>query len=366
MKKLTKAVWIALALSNLSFNYANASIFDRKWVDDEIKNVSNKVNATQTRVQTLIQDRADVLSVIPVEDIMAMVNEYKAFLQNEQDDVNLFLGENNNCYSKSQCYKFKIRLKSYLLKIESIQDKIKENYGTENVSLSFKLSNILDTSENIPSRLLYPLYKVGVASDSALLLLDDLLGHLSNHTATFSTQTTSNRDKFDDAWDAANGGSRDDVPFTFAPFSCDFMKNESGIIEETKIRNVTRASTVLVGFGTVFRITGLTLKALGHTIFGGKEIDAGASFANVHLKSNHKMMLGIALDGIGKVLNTMGGSGLHKVSLCRNLYNQETIFLQNQDIEQQNVTIIQQNESVLSELCALSRYRSADCQAYKP
>lgn len=146
----------------------------------------------------------------------------------------------------------------------------------------------------------------------------------------------------------------DTLPF---PTNCDTYNSNR--------QELKRAAFAVLGTGAAIRVTGEVMAGLATTVQTDKEVGIHG-YTGLAVRTDVSGAIGKVTAGVGAAAMATAGTVFSKLKHCEILYHQEEIMVSNQQILDSNQDVLNSNAILLEEVCVISRYRSANCQALLP
>jgi hypothetical protein len=129
--------------------------------------------------------------------------------------------------------------------------------------------------------------------------------------------------------------------------------------------NYQFAALNVLGIGVGMKLMGELMAGMAQTTGNAKEVGIHG-YVSINIETDAAGALGKIYAGIGSGMIAIAGSVNTKLRHCEILYHQAEIMESNQKILDSNQDVLNSNAVLLEEVCAISRYRSANCQALLP
>ena len=237
-------------------------------------NARDGVAALTDQLRTAINDAVEDLRRTLEDELGG--SDYAAFVDGE-----------NGC--SADCEQFRLELRSFLLDLETVSNTLFVITGLDTMQFDFdRLRGIVD---NLPGRVLFPLYRVLAVENDNLLgsiveLLDNTAADLSLVQDVFSTE-----------------GMRMGTPL------CDVMTENPGLFEATAIALTTRAVAT--------KLVGKLFAALGETTASG---DAGIhGYVHITYEDNFPKKFAAIIEAISESNFYVAEAVSSKLEFCLTL-----------------------------------------------
>lgn len=216
------------------------------------------------------------------------------------------------CSASSPCGIFREDLKDFILQMETLSNTLIAN-NDSGVDLNIDFALLDKILEQLPSRALFPLYRVMVVETSILndmqyvtlettAHLDTLVGALDSRYLSFSSNQAFPQDVYD------------------AQYCQPLIENFSAVNDSKK---------ALAFYSAGYKVIGKFMIAMGDTMIKYPDLSGGfAEFANIHVsvKDNDMKKYGSVFDGISDALSDKSKTINQKISLCTSLRAQLNIL----------------------------------------
>ena len=287
------------------------------WGDSQIDDIIAKMNQTKSNVDEMLGNVRSGVNML-TGDLRRIVDEtlddLKQNVQREIDGRDEFLGAGGNCAVGSECYQFRGDMVQLLVNIQDLTNAL---FDVTPADVQFELQRTIDLVEQIPGRVLFPLYRA-LASDSRLFDSGfvEMLGDLALDIRTLD--------------DGMKEGP------SSVPTSADGLR-EAGLVDlsecETILANIelfNDAALAVTGGAAAAKLVGKGLIAWGETTVEG---DAGIhGYVHATLKNNTRKKIGGFVDGIADLTFAFSSYAHTKMRYCtvrdaqhQMLVNQQTL-----------------------------------------
>ena len=139
----------------------------------------------------------------------------------------------------------------------------------------------------------------------------------------------------------------DDLP---SPTKCDTYNSNR--------QELKRAAYAVLGTGAAIRVTGEVMAGVAKTTGNAKEVGIHG-YVSINIETDARGAIGKITAAIGAATMATAGTVFAGLKHCEILYHQA-------EIKKSNEQVLNSNAILLEEVCQLTRYRSANCQALLP
>lgn len=241
------------------------------------------------------------------EDLQDMILDNRAKRQ-------AFVGQ-NGC--SANCEVFRSDLITLVNNTETAMNRVIE---TTSLPAQLNFDDERDLVGNAQGRVLYPLYRVLVERNTLLNSLIDTTSGVAESINTIELD------------------------------ECEIILGNE--------EDFNSAKTALKLYSTYFKIVGKKLQASGETTI--TEGDIGIhGYVHVTAKTNPEKKWAARFTGLSDALSSLSKTAGEKQKFC-------TLRMEHENLLVQQETILQGQQALLQEICALTRFRSANCQALLP
>lgn len=141
------------------------------------------------------------------------------------------------------------------------------------------------------------------------------------------------------------------------PTACDRYNNNE--------RALKLAANALSLYGADLNLVGKMISATAQTTATGKKVGVHG-YVGFTIETDSAGSIGKIISGIGSALTAQARTVNNKLRHCEIIFNQDKIKALNEQLINSNQQVLDSNAVLLEEVCRLTRYRSANCQALLP
>jgi hypothetical protein len=348
------------------------------WLEDQITNIQSKLNSltsnmttVRSRVTNVYSKVVNAANKITDENVSNLILDMQVMLKTavdtQQEGVTEFMdGGNCTVGDGTPCGDFRADLINLVHIARGLNNQILALHNIEGLNLQIQDLGLADLIEQLPGRVLLPLYKVVTKTQ---FLTPELINAMENAgDDIFNLKTVL----------FIEGAP--EVPTALE--ACQFVDTNS------KVFKISANS--IKGFGLVLKVLGKLFEALGKTPAGGpNEVDAGIhGYVHATIKTNTLGTIGKILGGISEPMSSASSFVSNKVSSCGDmvrdfqLQNRQVQIITNQgqiiskidgivpnsEVKENQLLIIQNQETILrgqrETLCAYKNNLPEQCAEF--
>lgn len=340
-------------------------------ISNKITNLSTSLSTVQRKVQEVVDTIVNATGTITDGQVKNLILDMQSMLktavQTQQDGVAEFLdGGDCTVGDGTPCGIFRADLIALVHITRGLNNNILALHNIQGLDLQIQDLGLADLIEQLPGRVLLPLYKVVTKTQFLTPALIDALENADVHLENLKMVLFV-----------------EDVPtLSTALEACQYVDTHSKIFKIS--------ANTIKGIGLVLKVLGKLFEALGKTPAGGpNEVDAGIhGYVHATVKTNTLGSIGKILGGISEPLSSVSSFVSNKVSSCGDmvrdaevkdrqlemLANQDEILskidgiVPNSEAKENQLLIIQNQETILrgqrETLCAYKNNLPEQCAEF--